>query len=49
MLNNNLVQKELDVKGNKIGVVIVNGEEYISLTDLARCKNSDNPGDIIIK
>ena len=28
---------------------MINDEDYISLTDLARYKNSDNPGDVIIK
>lgn len=37
------------VLDHKIGVMIVNGMEYISLTDLARYKNKDTPGDVIIK
>ena len=39
----------MNVKDNLINVMRVNNIDYISLTDLARYKNHDNPGDVIIK
>ena len=35
-MKNNIVKTEIDVKGNKIGFIRVDMNEYISLTDLAR-------------
>ncbi len=43
------MQITLNVKENDIRVMRVGKEEYISLTDLARYKNPENPGDVIIK
>ena len=48
-MNNILIKTELNVKNNLIKVMRVNNADYISLTDLARYKNSVNPGDVIIK
>ncbi len=39
----------MNVNNNIVGILNVGGVDYISLTDLARYKNSDNPGDVIIK
>ena len=39
----------MNVNNNLIGVLRVENIDYISLTDLARYKNPDNPGDVIIK
>ena len=39
----------VNVKENEIRVMRIDNEDYISLTDLARYKNSNNPGDVIIK
>ena len=39
----------MNVNENEIRVMRINNEDYISLTDLARYKNPDNPGDVIIK
>ncbi len=39
----------MHVKDNLVKVMSVNGVDYISLTDLARYKNPNNPGDVIIK
>lgn len=47
MLKN--IKKEINVKNNLISIIRVNNVDYISLTDLARYKNSNNPGDVIIK
>ncbi|MBP3800199.1 MAG: KilA-N domain-containing protein [Bacilli bacterium] len=48
-MNNKIVKAKLKVKDNLINVMRINNTDYISLTDLARYKNSDNPGDVIIK
>ena len=47
MFKDNLIN--LKVKNNLIGVMRVGNIEYKSLTDIARYKNSDNPGEVIIK
>lgn len=39
----------MNVNNNLVGVLRVDNIDYISLTDLARYKNPDNPGDVIIK
>lgn len=41
--------KNLNVKDNLVGVMKVNGVDYISLTDLAKYKNPNNPADVINK
>ena len=48
-MNDRIISTELNVKDNLIKVIRINNIDYISLTDLARYKNSDNPGDVIIK
>ena len=48
-MKNENIKTEMNVLNNKIGVMILNGMEYISLTDLARYKNKFTPGDVIIK
>lgn len=47
-MRNNLVQTELDVNNNKIKVMRINDVDYISLTDLARHSNPENPANVII-
>ena len=47
-MNDNVITK-MHVKDNLVKVMRVNGVDYISLTDLARYKNPNNPGDVIIK
>ena len=47
-MKNKIITK-INVKDNLINVMRVNNIDYISLTDLARYKNSDNPGDVVIK
>lgn len=37
-MKQNLIQTEVDVKGNTIKVLRIDGYEYISLTDLAKNK-----------
>ncbi len=48
-MNSKTIKTELNIKNNLIKVMRVNNADYISLTDLARYKNNDNPGDVIIK
>lgn len=42
MKNNNL-KEEIIVKNQRISVLIINNKEYISLTDLARYADSEEP------
>ena len=46
---NNKITTKMNVKDNLINVMRINNIDYISLTDLARYKNPDNPGDVVIK
>ena len=46
-MNNNLIQTEVDVKGNTIKVLRIDGYEYISLTDLAKTQNDESPADVV--
>ena len=39
----------LNVNNNIVSVINIEGVDYISLTDLARYKNPESPGDVIIK
>ena len=48
-MDNKIIKTKLKVKDNLINVIRINNTDYISLTDLARYKNSENPGDVIIK
>lgn len=47
-MKNNLIQTELDVNKNKIRVMRINDVDYISLTDLAKYSNPENPANVII-
>ena len=46
---NNKLTGTMNIQEKEIRVMRINNEDYISLTDIARFKNSDNPGDVIIK
>lgn len=48
-MKNKIIKTKLNVKDNLINVMRIDNIDYISLTDLARYKNSENPGDVIIK
>ena len=48
-VKNKIIKTKIEVKNTLINIIRVNDIDYISLTDLARYKNSDNPGDVIIK
>lgn len=42
-MKNNLIKSELNVNNNKVSVIRIDTEEYISLTDLARYADEDEP------
>ena len=42
-MKNNLIREEINVKENKIGIIKFENSEYISLTDLARYADEDDP------
>ena len=42
-MKNNLIKSELNVNNNKVSVIRIGTEEYISLTDLARYADEDEP------
>ena len=46
---NDKVTTIIKVNENEVGVMRINNEDYISLTDLAKYKNPNTPGDVIIK
>lgn len=46
---NNKITAIMNVNENEIRVMRINDEDYISLTDLARYKNQNNPSDVIKK
>lgn len=46
---NNKITTVMNVKDNLINIIRINNVDYISLTDLARYKNPNNPGDVVIK
>lgn len=48
-MDNKIIKTKLKVKDKLINVMRTNNTDYISLTDLARYKNLENPGDVIIK
>lgn len=43
------IKTKIKVKDNLINIMRINNTDYISLTDLARYKNSVEPGEVIIK
>ena len=45
----NNIKTTMNVNNNLVSVLNIKGEDYISLTDLARYKNKNEPGDVIIK
>ena len=42
-MKNEIIKTEINVKNNKIGVIRIKNKEYISLTDLARYANAEEP------
>ena len=45
----NNIKTTMNVNNNLVSVLNIEGKDYISLTDLARYKNQEEPGDVIIK
>ncbi len=45
---NNKITTKMNVKDNLINVMRIDNIDYISLTDLSRYKNPDNPSDVVI-
>ncbi len=43
-----LIKTEINVNNNKIGILRIGDTEYISLTDLAKYSNPENPANVII-
>ena len=46
-MKNNLVKVEINVKNNIIGIMRINDIDYISLTDLAKQANHEDPSGVI--
>ena len=42
-MKKDLIKTEINVKDNKVSIIRINGNEYISLTDLARYANPEEP------
>lgn len=47
-MKQNLVKTEIDVNSNKVGIMRIGDIDYISLTDLAKYSNPENPANVII-
>lgn len=43
MMNKDIIKTEMYVENNKVNVIRINNKEYISLTDLARYANPEEP------
>ena len=46
-MKNELIISKLNVNGSKVSVIKINNEDYISLTDLARYVDEEEPSDVI--
>ena len=46
-MKNNMIKAEINVNNIKIRIIEYNSTDYVSLTDLARYANSDEPSDVI--
>lgn len=42
-MSKDIIKTEIYVENNKVSVIRINNKEYISLTDLARYANSEEP------
>jgi len=47
-MKNEIIKTEINVNDNLVGIMRVGNVDYISLTDLAKYKNPNNPADVII-
>ena len=48
-MNKTQITTVMNVNENEVRVMRIDDEDYISLTDLARYKNPDDPSDVIKK
>ena len=48
-MKKDFVKTQMKVKENLVGVIRIGNTDYISLTDLARYKNPEEPGEVVIK
>lgn len=46
-MKNELVKTELNVINNKVGIMRIGNTDYISLTDLAKYANPEDPSGVI--
>ena len=47
-MSKDLVKTEINVINNKIGIMRIDDVDYISLTDLVKYSNFENPANVII-
>lgn len=47
ILRNNVIKAEIEVINNKIGIMRIGNIDYISITDLAKYSNNDDPSGVI--
>lgn len=47
-MSKDLVKTKINVINNKIGIMRIDDVDYISLTDLAKYSNPENPANVII-
>lgn len=47
-MSNDVIKTEINVIDNKIGIMRIGDVDYISLTDLAKYSNPENPANVII-
>ena len=46
-MKNSIIQTEINVDSNRVGVMRINDVDYISITDLAKYTNSEDPSGVI--
>lgn len=46
-MTNDIIKANIEVKGSNVKILRINGQEYISLTDLARNVNPESPADVV--
>ena len=46
-MKDNIIKTEINVKNNMIGIMRINDIDYISLTDLAKQANLEDPSGVI--
>ncbi len=46
-MKNNIIKAEIEVINNKIGIMKIGNIDYISITDLAKYSNNDDPSEVI--